>query len=81
MGRGEIHFIEERPWSMTKVSEKTKKYDAAYKEVFDFYKSAGSALSSSSDFVLFNKSGEVANPVPHLFRCYSLRNPIPEPSR
>lgn len=70
---GEVKFTSSKsgPVVMTKVSEKTKKYDAAYKEVFDFYKSAGSALSSSSDFVLFNKSGEVANPVPHLFRCYS----------
>ncbi len=56
---------------MTKVTEKAKKYDAAYKEVYDFYKAECSVLSSSDDFRLFSKSGEPLNPVPHLFRCYS----------
>lgn len=55
---------------MQKVTEKSRRYDAAYKEVFDFYK-AGPVLGASSDFVLFDKSGNVTNPVSHLFRCYS----------
>lgn len=71
-GWGDVTFTSDKGGSsvMTKVTEKTKKYDAAYKEVFDFYK-AGTVLSTSSDFVMFDKSGNVTNPVPHLFRCYS----------
>ena len=57
---------------MTKVTEAGKKYDAAYKEVFDFYKANVPTLNASSDFLMFDeKTGNPVNPVPHLFRCHS----------
>lgn len=70
---GDVKFTSSKNGSavMSKVTEKNRKYDAAYKEVFDFYKASGSALSSSADFKLFDNSGNVATPVTHLFRCYS----------
>ena len=70
---GDVKFTSSKNGSavMSRVTEKNRKYDAAYKEVFDFYKASGSALSSSADFKLFDNSGNVATPVTHLFRCYS----------
>lgn len=70
---GEVKYVSDKGGTvvMTKVSEADKRYDAAYREVFDFYKSNSPVLGSASDFVLFNKSGEVSTPVPHLFRCWS----------
>ena len=69
---GDVKFTSDKGGTvvMSKVSDKDKKYDAAYKEVFDFYK-AGPVLGGASDFILFDKSGNVSTPVPHLFRCHS----------
>ena len=63
---GQVKFTSSKGGTtvMTKVTESGKKYDAAYKEIFDFYKSTNSTLAGNDGFAM----GE---DVPHLFRCYS----------
>ncbi len=71
---GQVKFTSSKGGTtvMTKVTEAGKKYDAAYKEVFDFYKANVPTLNASSDFLMFDeKTGNPVNPVPHLFRCHS----------
>ena len=49
---------------MTRVTDKTKMYDLAYQELFDFYKTNNSTLAGNSGFA--------AGTTTHLFRCYSV---------
>lgn len=71
---GQVKFTSSKGGTtvMTKVTEAGKKYDAAYKEIFDFYKANVPTLNASSGFLMFDeKTGNPVNPVPHLFQCYS----------
>lgn len=49
---------------MTKVTEQAKMYDAAYAEVFNFYKTNNPTLQNNANYVMDHA-------VQHLFRCYS----------
>lgn len=71
---GQVKFTSTRTGTssvMTKVSDKAKKYDAAYREVFDYYKTNVATLAADSSFSLLDKDGNPVTPVPHLFRCYA----------
>ncbi|MBP3482856.1 MAG: calcineurin-like phosphoesterase C-terminal domain-containing protein [Alistipes sp.] len=72
---GQVKFTSESGGTtvMTKVPKASaaeikngtaKSYDAAYKEVFDFYKTNNSTLNGNSGF-------SMSYELPHLFRCYA----------
>ena len=64
---GSVKFVSSKTGGttpMTRVTDTAKRYDAAYKEVFDYYKTNSSTLKNDSGYTM-------TNDLPHLFRCYS----------